>query len=76
MTSRSLTDVVKAYDIRGTVPDQFDPEVARALGVGFADVVVRADDGRGCLVARDMRDSGPSLVAAFADGLRSRGVDV
>ncbi|MGL5816348.1 MAG: phosphomannomutase/phosphoglucomutase [Phycicoccus sp.] len=76
MTDRSLADVVKAYDVRGTVPDQLDTEVARALGIGFAEVVVRADGGRGCVVARDMRDSGPSLVAAFADGLRSRGVDV
>ncbi|MGL5860293.1 MAG: phosphomannomutase/phosphoglucomutase, partial [Phycicoccus sp.] len=76
MTSRSLADVVKAYDVRGTVPDQLDVDVAHALGVGFAEVVVRADDRRGCVVARDMRDSGPQLVAAFAGGLRSRGVDV
>ncbi|MGL5928870.1 MAG: phosphomannomutase/phosphoglucomutase [Dermatophilaceae bacterium] len=76
MTSRSLADVVKAYDVRGIVPDQLDPVVARALGVGFAEVVVRADGRRGCVVARDMRDSGPALVAAFAGGLRSRGVDV
>ncbi|MGL5865958.1 MAG: phosphomannomutase/phosphoglucomutase [Dermatophilaceae bacterium] len=76
MTSRSLADVVKAYDVRGTVPDQLDPEVAHALGVGFAEVVVRPDGHSGCVVARDMRDSGPSLVAAFADGLRSRGVAV
>ena len=26
-----LDDIVKAYDIRGTVPDQFSDEVARAL---------------------------------------------
>ncbi|MGL5850701.1 MAG: phosphomannomutase/phosphoglucomutase, partial [Phycicoccus sp.] len=56
--------------------DQLDVDVAHALGVGFAEVVVRADDRRGCVVARDMRDSGPQLVAAFAGGLRSRGVDV
>ncbi|MGL4175396.1 MAG: phosphomannomutase/phosphoglucomutase [Dermatophilaceae bacterium] len=76
MTSRALADVVKAYDVRGIVPDQLDAVVARALGIGFAEVVVRADGRRGCVVARDMRDSGPALVAAFAGGLRSRGVDV
>ena len=32
----SLDQIVKAYDVRGTVPDQFDAEVAYALGVGFA----------------------------------------
>ena len=32
-----LDAIVKAYDIRGTVPDQFDPDAARALGVAFAE---------------------------------------
>ncbi|PLX72361.1 MAG: hypothetical protein C0614_13950, partial [Desulfuromonas sp.] len=31
-----LDQIVKAYDIRGTVPNQFDAEGAHALGVGFA----------------------------------------
>ena len=31
-----LDAIVKAYDVRGTVPDQFNPEIAHALGVGFA----------------------------------------
>lgn len=70
--SLNLGRIVKAYDIRGTVPDQLDETVAHALGVGFAsfcasDVVI---------VARDMRPSGPELVAAFARGLMESGVDV
>ena len=32
----ALDQIVKAYDIRGTVPDQLDADVAHALGVGFA----------------------------------------
>lgn len=67
-----LDAIVKAYDVRGTYPDQFDAEVAHALGVAFADVV----DGDTVVVGRDMRPSGPELVAAFGDGLRRRGVDV
>ena len=35
-TNFSLDQIVKAYDIRGTVPDQFDADVAYALCVGFA----------------------------------------
>ena len=31
-----LDQIVKAYDIRGTVPDQLNADVAHALGVGFA----------------------------------------
>ena len=34
--SQVLDDIVKAYDVRGTVPDQLNAEVAHALGVGFA----------------------------------------
>ncbi len=29
-----LDAIVKAYDVRGTYPDQFDAEVAHALGIG------------------------------------------
>ncbi len=35
-----LTQLIKAYDVRGTVPDQFNPQVARAIGAAFARVVV------------------------------------
>jgi phosphomannomutase len=76
VTSFSLSDVVKAYDVRGLVPDQLDAEVTRALGAAFAEVVVLADGARSCVVAHDMRDSSPELSTAFADGARSRGVDV
>ena len=68
----SLDAVFKAYDIRGTVPDQFDTSVARAVGVAFA----RFGRAERVLVARDMRESGPELSAAFADGVTSAGVDV
>jgi phosphomannomutase len=67
-----LDEIVKAYDIRGTVPDQFDADVAHALGVGFA-TFCHADR---VLVARDMRPSGEELVDAFARGLNEQGVDV
>jgi phosphomannomutase len=67
-----LDEIVKAYDIRGTVPDQLDADVAHALGVGFA-TFCRADR---VLVARDMRPSGEDLVDAFARGLNEQGVDV
>ncbi len=143
MTATSLADIVKAYDVRGTVPDQLDTRVTRALGAAFAEVVVRGDPtgdaprdsagtearhptgdsaaaadsaspadsaaparadastpyasssapaasaasdashpdrpgqpNAGCVIGHDMRDSSPELVGAFADGARSRGVDV
>jgi phosphomannomutase len=67
-----LSQIVKAYDIRGTVPDQLDASVAHALGVGFGRFVT-ADR---VVVARDMRPSGPELVDAFTEGVIGCGVDV
>ena len=68
----ALDQIVKAYDIRGTVPDQLDAEVAYALGVGFAEFV----DSDEVVIARDMRPSGPELVDAFSRGVMEHGIDV
>ena len=64
--------IVKAYDIRGTVPDQLDADMAHAFGVAFA----RFAGAEQILVARDMRPSGPDLVDAFTRGALEQGVDV
>src|SRR5659263_52067 len=72
----ALEDLIKAYDVRGVVPEPFSTEVARAIGAAFAEVVVTPSGGRTAVIGRDMRSSGPALVEAFADGLTARGVDV
>jgi phosphomannomutase len=64
--------VFKAYDIRGTVPDQLDALMCRSIGAAFA----RFAEGARVLIARDMRPSGVELSAAFAAGVRSQGIDV
>ena len=69
---RVLDEIVKAYDVRGTVPDQINTDVAYALGVGFA----RFCSTSRILVARDMRPSGPELVEAFSRGVMEQGIDV
>ncbi|MBD8078384.1 phosphomannomutase/phosphoglucomutase [Cellulosimicrobium arenosum] len=77
--SAVLDRVVKAYDVRGVVPDELSPDVARALGAAFVEEVVRPDAaGRvpRVAVARDMRDSGPEIVGAFVAGATSAGADV
>ena len=74
-----LDAVIKAYDVRGTVPDQFNADLARAVGAAMVEVLgVRiADGGPGAVVVgQDMRPSGDALVASFADGVASRGCDV
>jgi phosphomannomutase len=64
--------LVKAYDIRGTVPDEMNAGIARDVGALF----VRLTGTRRLAVARDMRDSSPALAAALAEGAASAGADV
>lgn len=72
-----LGAIVKAYDVRGTYPDQINAEVALRLGLAFAAFLRDADpDADQVMVGRDMRPSGPELVSAFAAGLRSQGFAV
>ncbi len=73
----SLDAIVKAYDIRGTYPDQITAEVCEALGVGFATYIASAEpETTEIVIGRDMRPSGPELVEAFARGAARQGLDV
>jgi phosphomannomutase len=67
-----LSALVKAYDVRGVVPDQLDETIARALGAAFVDVT----GAETIVTAHDMRESGPALARAFADGALHRGASV
>jgi phosphomannomutase len=67
-----LSTIVKAYDVRGTVPDQLDEPIARALGAAFIDVT----GAKQIVTAHDMRESGPGLARAFAEGALHRGASV
>ncbi|MCM0676913.1 phosphomannomutase/phosphoglucomutase [Micromonospora phytophila] len=72
-----LSQIVKAYDVRGTVPDQWDERAAEALGAAFTQVLNAAGEpGEAVLVAHDMRATGPALAAAFAAGVRAEGRSV
>ncbi|GGX36189.1 phosphomannomutase/phosphoglucomutase [Streptomyces chryseus] len=67
-----LSQIVKAYDVRGVVPDQWDESLAELFGAAFAQVT-----GADAIVTgHDMRPSSPGLSRAFARGAAARGVDV
>jgi phosphomannomutase len=66
-----VSAIVKAYDVRGVVPDELNPELARLFGAAFAELV----GGPAVVVAWDMRPSSPELARAFAEGVTSQGVD-
>ena len=74
-----LAAIIKAYDVRGVYPDQLNAELAGRVGAAFVRVVgaARSAGGPGAVVVgRDMRPSGPELVAAFCTGVTEQGVDV
>jgi phosphomannomutase len=65
-------DIFKAYDVRGTYPDQVDEEAARSIGAAFV-AYLRAKQ---IAVGRDMRLSSPSVAQAFIEGATSQGCNV
>jgi len=67
-----LASIVKAYDIRGVVPDQLDEGVAEAVGAAFARVTGAAT----IVTMHDMRTSSGPLADAFGRGAASQGADV
>ncbi|HUH70749.1 MAG TPA: phosphomannomutase/phosphoglucomutase [Mycobacterium sp.] len=67
--------VVKAYDVRGLVGEEIDESLVTDLGAAFAKLM-RAEGARQVVIGHDMRDSSPTLAAAFAAGVTSRGLDV
>ncbi len=62
----------KAYDIRGRVPDELNPLLARDIGRAFAALFAP----RKVAVGRDIRLSSESLTEALISGLLESGVDV
>ena len=72
MAPVDLSRIFKAYDVRGTVPDQLNADVARRVGAAFASW----SGAEEILVGRDARLSSPELAAALIDGITSRDADV
>jgi phosphomannomutase len=64
--------IFKAYDIRGTVPDELDESVAEAVGAAF----VRLTGASAVVTVHDMRTSSPLLAEAFGHGAAAQGADV
>ncbi|HKT79235.1 MAG TPA: phosphomannomutase/phosphoglucomutase [Vicinamibacterales bacterium] len=65
-------DIFKAYDVRGTYPDEINEETARQIGAGFVAYL----KAKRIALGRDMRLSSPALASAFIDGATRQGADV
>lgn len=71
-STKNTIPCFKAYDIRGRVPDELNPELAYWIGQAYA----QHFSPKSMAVGHDIRLSGPGLVDALADGLMDAGVDV
>ncbi|MFM1870191.1 MAG: hypothetical protein RLY99_935 [Pseudomonadota bacterium] len=67
--------IFKAYDIRGVIDKTLDPSIAKLIGQSFGSAMREIGETI-CVVGRDGRLSGPSLMAGLTEGLLSVGVDV
>ncbi|MEE4376064.1 MAG: phosphomannomutase [Candidatus Competibacteraceae bacterium] len=62
----------KAYDIRGRIPEQLNPEIAYRIGRAYATFL----QPRRVIVGHDVRLSSPELCKGLMQGLMDSGVDV
>jgi phosphomannomutase len=67
--------VIKAYDVRGLVGEEINESFVTDVGAAFARLM-RGEDARQVAIGYDMRDSSPSLAAAFGAGVTAQGLDV
>jgi phosphomannomutase len=67
---------VKAYDVRGVVPDDWDETLAELFGAAFVEITGAAAEPGAIVIGHDMRPSSPGLARAFARGAANRGADV
>ena len=64
-----MSGIFKAYDIRGSYPDELNEDIAYKIGVSF----VKLLNAGNIVVGRDMRLSSPGLAEAFIDGALDSG---
>ena len=67
-----LIECFKAYDIRGSLPDQLNEDVAYRIGRAFSQFL----KPKTVVVGQDVRPSSPALTAALMKGLTEGGADV
>jgi phosphomannomutase len=67
-----MTGIFEAYDIRGHYPQQINEDIARKIGLAFAQYL----DKQKAVIGHDMRENSGGLAHAFAEGVQSFGTGV
>jgi phosphomannomutase/phosphoglucomutase len=67
--------IFRAYDVRGRVGEDLDPDLFTQIGRAYA-TLIRRRGGRRVAVGQDNRTSSEALKAAFVAGTRAAGLDV
>ncbi len=67
-----LSNIIKAYDVRGIVPNDFDEAIAERIGAAFGAFV----DDPEVIVGHDCRVSSPAIRDALIAGITGQGVNV
>jgi len=72
MTDMDLSRCFKAYDVRGRIPDELNPEAVYRIGRAYAEWL----KPNRVAVGRDIRHSSQEFADALMRGLTDSGVDV
>ena len=67
--------IFRAYDVRGLIGDDINPEVFEHVGRAYGSLI-RRNAGRRVAVGQDNRTSSRELKASFVRGVRAAGIDV
>jgi phosphomannomutase len=71
-----ISNIFKAYDIRGLVGTELTNQFAFSTGVAFAKFLELEREPAKVVIGEDMRPSSPELADAFSAGVTSQGLDV
>lgn len=74
LSSAVNPNIFREYDIRGIAATDLNDDVVFRLGQAYGSYILEREIAR-CVVARDARLSGPRIIRALGDGIRSTGVD-
>jgi phosphomannomutase len=69
---KTMSNIFRAYDIRGSYPDEINETIAKKIGAAYIDLLA----GKNIVIGHDMRLSSPALADAFIQGALFTGASI